>query len=148
MDMPGESQYLLVDIRVLPEAFHKVVKAKQLLAQGKVKNLSEATKAVRLSRSAFYKYKDSVFTWHNTDTRQIATLTCELIDEPGVLSSLLAVLSAQGSNVLTINQNIPVDSVAPVSISMRTGGLSCTVAGLTKEIKSLYGVVSARILSN
>ena len=143
-----ESQFLLVDCKVLPDAFLKVVKAKQMLAQGKVKNLSEAAKAVGLSRSAFYKYKDCVFTYHNTNTRQIATLTAELVDEPGVLSNLLAVLSRCGANVLTINQNIPVDGVAPISISMRTDALSRTISSLASEVSELYGIVSARIVSN
>ena len=147
-EMRGESQFLLVDCKVLPDAFLKVVKAKQMLAQGKVKNLSEAAKAAGLSRSAFYKYKDCVFTYHNTNTRQIATLTAELVDEPGVLSNLLAVLSRSGANVLTINQNIPVDGVAPISISMRTDSLSCTIPSLAGEVRELCGIVSARIVSN
>lgn len=144
----GDAQYLLVDSKVLPQAFIKVVQAKQLVAQGKVKNLSEAAKAVGISRSAFYKYRDCVFTPQNTSARQIATLSAELVDEPGVLSELLATLFRSGANILTINQNIPVDKVAPVSISMRTDSLTLTIADLTAELSALYGVVSLRILSN
>ena len=147
-DLPGGGQYLLVDSKVLPDAFLKVVRAKQLLAQGRVKSLSEATKAVGLSRSAFYKYKDSVFTYQNTNARQIATLIAELVDEPGVLSELLAVLSQSGANILTINQNIPVDSVAPISISMRTDALTTDTGTLTRRLRELNGVVHIRILSN
>ncbi|MCL2856884.1 MAG: ACT domain-containing protein [Oscillospiraceae bacterium] len=144
----GEGQYLLVDSRVLPGAFSKVVRAKQLLAQGKAKSLTEATKAAGLSRSAFYKYKDCVFTYQNTSTRQIATLSAELVDEPGVLSEVLSVLFKSGANILTVNQNIPVDSVAPVSISMRTEGLRVDVQSMAGELRKLDGVVSLRILSN
>lgn len=143
-----EGQYLLVDCKVLPEAFMKVVKAKQLLAQGKARSLSEATKAVGLSRSAFYKYKNCVFTYHNTNARQIATLIAELVDEPGVLSAMLATLSASGANILTINQNIPVDGVAPVSISMRIDGLKVSTESLNEQLKNLEGVVSVRLLAN
>ena len=144
----GNGQYLLVDSRVLPGAFSKVVRVKQLLAQGKVKSLTEATKAVGLSRSAFYKYKDSVFTYQNTSARQIATLSAELVDEPGVLSEVLAVLFRSGANILTVNQNIPVDSVAPVSISMRTEALRVDIHTLADKLRKLDGVVSLRILSN
>lgn len=147
-ELPAGSGYLLVDSKVLPEAFRKVVRAKQLLAQGKASSLSEATKAAGISRSAFYKYKDSVFTYQNTSARQIATLIAELVDEPGVLSQLLAELSRCGANILTINQNIPVDSVAPISISMRTDALNVDTDVLTRELSSLSGVVSLRILSN
>ena len=144
----GDGQYLLVDSRVLPGAFNKVVRAKQLLAQGKVKSLTEATKAVGLSRSAFYKYKDCVFTYQNTSARQISTLTAELVDEPGVLSEVLALLFKSGANILTVNQNIPVDSVAPVSISMRTEALRMDSQSLATELRKLDGVVSLRLLSN
>jgi len=147
-EIRGDAQYFLVDSKVLPEAFLKVVRAKQLLAQGKVKSLSDATKAVRLSRSAFYKYKDSVFTYQNTSARQIAALSAELVDEPGVLSELLAALFKNGANILTINQNIPVDSVAPVSISIRTEALKVSFDVLAGELRGLEGVVSLRILSN
>jgi chorismate mutase len=144
----GGTQYLLVDSKVLPEVFLKVVRAKQLLAQGKVKSLSEATKEVGISRSAFYKYKDNVFTYQNTSARQMATLTAELADQPGMLSELLAILSKSGANILTINQNIPVDSVAPISISMRTDALTVDIETLTQKLQALDGVVNLRILSN
>ncbi|HHY53153.1 MAG TPA: ACT domain-containing protein [Clostridiales bacterium] len=150
-DSPGTSsgnRYLLVDSKVLPEVFLKVVQAKQLLAQGKAKSLSEATKAVGISRSAFYKYKDNVFTYQNTSARQMATLTAELADQPGMLSELLAVLSKCGANILTINQNIPVDSVAPISISMRTDALTVDIETLAQKLQALDGVVNLRILSN
>ena len=142
------SQYFLVDSKVLPESFLKVVKAKQLLAQGKVKNLSDATKAVGISRSVFYRYRNCIFTYHNISANQIATLTAELVDEPGVLSAVLGILSDRGANILTINQNIPVDGVAPISVSMRIEKLNMTIPELTAEVDCLSGVVGARILSS
>jgi chorismate mutase len=89
-----------------------------------------------------------VFTWQNVSVRHIATLVAELVDEPGVLSELLAALSRRGANILTINQNIPVDGVAPISISMRTTTLQTDIASLTGELSALTGVVNLRILSN
>ena len=144
----AEGQYLLVDSSVLPGAFVKVVRAKQLLAQGKAKSLTEATKAVGISRSAFYKYKDCVFTYQNTSARQISTISAELVDQPGVLSEVLAVLFKSGANILTVNSNIPVDSVAAVSIAMRTEGLRVDISSVAAELRKLDGVVSLRILSN
>lgn len=148
LDGAGRSPYLLVDSKVLPEVFLKVVQAKQLLAQGKVKNLSEATKAAGISRSAFYKYKEHVFTYQDTGTRQMATLTAELADQPGMLSEVLAILSQNGANILTINQNIPMDSVAPISISMRTDSLVADIEALSRQLQALDGVVNLRILTN
>lgn len=144
----GNDKYLLVDASVLPEVFVKVVQAKRLLAQGTAKNLSEATKLADISRSAFYKYKDNVFSYENHDARQITTIYAELVDAPGVLSALLLELSENGANILTINQNIPVDGVAPVSISFRTDGLSHSVEELLKPLAALHGIVTVRTVSN
>lgn len=145
--MAEEIKYLLVDVKVLPEALLKVVQAKQLLAQGKAKSLSEATRMACISRSAFYKYKDSVYTYSNKNTRQMATLYAELVDEPGVLSSLLAALSQHGGNILTINQNIPVDGVAPVSISLRCDNMQKQIDDVVEEIRKMYGIVNIRLLA-
>lgn len=146
--MEKTPKYLLVDASVLPEVFFRVVEAKQLLARGKAKNLSEATKLVDISRSTFYKYKDAVFAYESDMARRMATLYAELEDRAGVLSSLLSALYAQGANILTINQNIPVDGVAPVSISMRTDGLGMELEALTATLAALDGVVEVRLLSN
>ena len=56
-----ERRFLLVDADVLPEVFGKVLQAKELLASGAVPNISAAARQAGISRSAFYKYKDTVF---------------------------------------------------------------------------------------
>ena len=140
--MSDNPRYLLVDARALPDVFLKVVQAKRFLAQGKAVNLSQAVKLAGISRSAFYKYRDSVHLYMGEDTHSIATLYCELCDEPGVLSSLITALYQAGGNIITINQNIPVDGVAPVTVSIRTGSTD-----LLAHIRSLPGVVNARLLT-
>ena len=55
-------QYLIVSKEILPDYFDKVIEARNLLNNGKVKGVSEAVKMVGISRSTYYKYKDFVFT--------------------------------------------------------------------------------------
>ena len=50
--MEEKPKYLLVDSRVLPDVFCKVVYAKRLLAKGKARSSSEAAKMADISRSA------------------------------------------------------------------------------------------------
>ena len=139
--------YLLVESKVLPDVFIKVIQAKRLLARGQAQTMSQAAQMAGISRSAFYKYKDSVFTYENDSTSRIATLYCELVHEPGVLSSMLSRLSENGANIITINQNIPVDGVAPVSVSLRTEQLQISEGELIDRIRELYGVVTLRLLA-
>ena len=82
-----EKKFLIVDQAILPEVFSKVLRAKELLASGAAKNVSVAAKMVDLSRSAFYKYKDSVFDFENA--KAIVTVKAVLLDETGALQNLL-----------------------------------------------------------
>ena len=144
--MPDAPKYLLVDLKVLPDVFYKVVYAKKLIAQGKAKSSSEAAKLAGISRSAFYKYKDSVFLYENRSSQRIVTLSVTLEDEPGVLSSLLTELYRIGANIVTVNQNIPVDGVAPVSISCRINQDRADEE-LVEAIHALSGVVEVRTIA-
>ncbi|MBC8569455.1 ACT domain-containing protein [Zongyangia hominis] len=145
--MDHTTQYLLVDTKVLPEIFSKVVEAKHLLASGKAKNSSEAARMMGISRSAFYKYKDSVYPYTSNVSENIITIYAALLDEPGVLSRFLSELYQVGANVLTINQNIPVDSVAPVSISVSLEGLTISREELFQNLRQVEGVAEVRRVS-
>ena len=94
-----ERRFYLVDAQVLPEVFLKVVRAKELLASGEARSISAATRAVELSRSAFYKYKDCIFDSENG--REVITVMATLRDETGALQSLLAGISAAGASIVT-----------------------------------------------
>ena len=145
--MGEHPKYCLVDSQVLPEVYVKVTLAKKLLAQGKVKSASEAARAAGISRSAFYKYKDFIHEYNTRISDSIMTISALLADESGVLSALMAELSSSGGNILTIHQNIPVDSVAPVSISLRTDQLNCSEEELLEKAKKLPGVLDVKFIS-
>ena len=139
--------YLLVDTSVLPEIFPKVVEAKRLIKTGKCKTASEAAEALKISRSAFYKYKDCVFPLEEMGKDKIITLFFTLLDIPGVLSAILKALASAKANVLTINQNIPVNAVANITISFRTQDMTMSVEALLKKLKTFEGVKSAEIIA-
>ena len=144
--MAEQSNFLLVDLSVLPEVFSKVVEAKRYMAQGKVKSYSDAAKMAGISRSAFYKYKDKVYPYENTSVKRVLTLNLMLVDEPGILSSLISELYRIGANILTINQNIPVDGVAPVSVSLRIDRDRSDIE-VVELIAQVSGVVSVRTVN-
>ncbi|MEG1778625.1 MAG: ACT domain-containing protein [Oscillospiraceae bacterium] len=137
-------KYLLVDSKVLPEIFLKVISAKNLIAKGSAKNSSEAARMCGLSRSAFYKYKDSVHEYDSRMSGSVITLYISLEDEPGVLSSLISAIYTAGGNIVTVNQNIPADGVAPVTISLKPGDENCTLEQLRVSLEKLNGVIKVR----
>ena len=145
--MTQKPSYLLVDTAVLPDIFPKVVEAKRLLKTGKCKTASEAAERLKISRSAFYKYKDCVFPFEEMGKDRIITIFFELLDEPGVLSQVLKTLAAAQASVLTINQNIPVNQSASSTISIRTEGMNKTMEALLKKLKAIDGVKRIEIIA-
>lgn len=139
--MANEEKYLLVDERVVPEIFKKVLEAKKYIATGKAKNSSEAVKLANISRSAFYKYKDRVMEYNSQTANNIITLYLMMEDVPVVLSSVINHLAEYGANILTINQNIPSDGVAAVTISIRTTDVTLEEEQLFERLRQLRGVV-------
>ena len=100
-----ETKLLLVDVSLVPSVFLKVLQAKRLLSKGVVKSSSDACKAVGISRSAFYKYKDGIFAYEDQNVSKTVTLYLRLSDDPGVLSSVLSVLYQYQANILTVNHS-------------------------------------------
>lgn len=143
----SDSSYLLVDQRVLPDVFSKVIEVKRRLAEGTASNTSEAVRAVGISRSVFYKYRDYVFPYVKNDASSIMTIQALLLDRPGVLMSVLSVFYAAKANVLTVNQNIPTGGRATVSISVRTEHMTSTVDVLFANLLEVDGVLKIESIS-
>lgn len=143
----AKPEYLLVNTNVLPDIFEKVVEAKRLLHTGKCKTALEAAQAMHISRSAFYKYKDSVFLIEEMGKDRIITLFFELVDIPGILSQILKVFAGANASILTINQNIPIDRSASITISFRTEGMTKSVDALIKKLRAIEGTKKIEIIA-
>lgn len=131
----------------MPEIYRKVAQAKNLLETGEETTVNAASKAVGISRSAFYKYKDAVRPFHDMLQGRIVTMQMLLRDEPGALSGVLNTLADTGVNVLTINQNLPVNGCAVVTITAETSRLEGSMEDLLRACKEAVGVVKCEILA-
>ena len=142
-----EERLLLVHEDVLPDVFRKVIEAKQYLVSGAASSTAEAARMAGLSRSAFYKYKDSVYPYHAKGAQRIITLHAVLEDRPGVLLAMISAFYAAGANILTVNQNIPVLGVALVSVSARVDGMTMSVDQLLASLRKINGVQTIENIS-
>ena len=145
--MSNEEKYLLVEESIAPDIFKKVLEAKKYLATGKVRNSSEAVRLADISRSAFYKYKDRVMEYNSNASGNIVTFYLTMEDIPGVLSSVINHLAEYGANILTINQNIPSDGIAAVTVSIRMTDVTLEEQPLMQRLRDLHGVVQVSKVS-
>ena len=135
-------RFLLVDSDVLPDVFMKVVKAKELLASGSVKNLSAAAKEVNISRSALYKYKDKIS--DVSETKTVVAVHVVLMDELGALQKLLRIIAQYNVSIVTITQAAPVDGTAAVSLTLKVKDMVGDVDSLVEDMNKHRFVVTAK----
>jgi len=142
-----KNQYFIVSASALPDVFVKVAEAKRMLQVGEARTIGEAVKLVGISRSAFYKYKDAVQPFQNMKAGHIITFYALLRDNPGVLRNYLSIFADSGANVLTINQTIPTNGCAGVTISAETSDMNQTIEELMSNISQANGVLKCEILA-
>lgn len=143
----ADKEYYLVNKNVLPEVFLKVIDVKQRLNVGESASVNEAVRKVGLSRSAYYKYKDSVMPFYETTNGKKVTLLITVENFQGILSSILNIVASSRANILTINQNIPINGLADISISLETASMFGSLEDLLSDINKLAGVRSCKVLS-
>ncbi|MCP8617000.1 ACT domain-containing protein [Salirhabdus salicampi] len=143
-----DEKFYLVRSDVLPESMKKTLEVKALLEQGKVNSVFEAVQKVDLSRSAFYKYKDTVFPFQAMVKEKMITLFFHLEDRTGTLAKLLSTVADAGCNVLTIHQTIPLQGKANVTLSMNTSMMRVNIEQLLQNLKKLEFVIRVEVLSS
>ena len=132
--------YLVIDKRVLPDVYGKVLDAKKLLKDGKVKEITEAVKIAGISRSVYYKYKDFVFEFSETSEGRKITFNIILKNEKGVLSNISNYIAEQGGDILTINQGIPLNGYANLSITIDLSTVDGDIKTLTDGLLNIKNV--------
>ena len=140
-------KYYIVEAKALPEVFLKVAEAKWLLETGEATTVNEAARATGISRSAFYKYRDAIAPFQNLMAGRILTFQFILRDVTGLLSSILTIFAQFGANILTINQTIPTNGCASVTISAETTNMSSGVEDILRSLEAIDGVLKAEILA-
>jgi len=142
-----KGKYLIVDKAILPDYFEKVIEARTLLRDGKFQNVSEAVKEVGISRSTYYKYKDFVFSPSDSNIGRKALISIMLEDKKGALSEILNFLYSIECNIITINQNIPINEVASIIISMDISDTKTPIEEILVNLKTVKYVVSSKLVA-
>jgi chorismate mutase len=143
---PVEERYYVVREDMLPEAIVKTIQVKEMLRRGEAATVHEAAERVGLSRSAFYKYKDGVYTQNQLKRESIVTVSMDLDHRSGVLSKVLGLVAGSEGNVLTIHQTIPLQGLATVVISVDTALMSGALSEFMDALRRQDGVRKASVI--
>ncbi len=145
--MEEENKYYVVKRKAIPEVLLKVVEAKKLLNHDRNMTISEAADRVNISRSSFYKYKDDIFLFNDTSKGRTITLAMQILDERGLLSEILSIVSKHHANILTIHQSIPLNGMASISLSAELAKDTGNVSKMLEELENKEGIIDVKTLA-
>ncbi|MGI6555243.1 MAG: ACT domain-containing protein [Bacillota bacterium] len=143
-----KNKYYLVESSILPEAVRKTAEAKELLVRSEVATVNEAVARVGISRSAYYKYKDGVFPFNDISREKIVSVALVLEHRAGILSQVLNTFADNGANILTINQSIPLQGLANISISIETADMNCNLEEVLRVLRGIDGARSIEVVGH
>ena len=142
-----EDQYFIVKKKAVPEVLLKVVEAKRLLDSERVMTVQEATDAVEISRSSFYKYRDDIFPFYENTRGKTITFMLQMDDMPGLLSKVLNQVAKCEANILTIHQSIPVNGIALLTLSIEILPQTDSTSQMIDSIEALDGIHFVKLVS-
>ena len=144
--MAEDNQYYVVRNKAVPDVLLKVVEAKRLLASERACSVQEATDRAGISRSSFYKYKDDIFPFHDNARGRTITFVMQMDDVPGLLSAVLKIIAEYNGNILTINQTIPINGVASLTLSIDVLLITGDTSSMLEGIEQMEGIHYLKIL--
>lgn len=119
-----------------------------MLETNKSLSIQEVTDLVGISRSSFYKYRDSIFPFYEKARGKTITFILQVNDTPGLLSSILNILASNDFNILTIHQSIPVNNLASVTLSVAVPQEFEDVTEIFRRIEELEDVYYIKLLAS
>lgn len=148
MDKKDYKKFYLIREDVLPESVVKTLKIKDILKNNPSLSIFEAVKQFDLSRSAFYKYRDTIFPIDEKmeSTREF-TLILYVNDIVGMLAQVLNTLSSLQLSVLTIHQSIPMDGRATITLSLDAKGTDLEIDDVMEALKIIDHISKVELIS-
>lgn len=143
----GMEKFYIVNEKSLPEIFKKVIEVKEIISLGKSKDVSEAIRTVGISRSTYYKYKDDIFPMEEEMKSKKVTLIVLMSHKSGTLSKVLDCIAFYKGNILTINQDIPINLCANVTVTIDISHMEKSISQLAARLNSLPNVRSVKLLA-
>lgn len=140
-----KSDFLLIHKSILPLNYFQVVKARELIEKENI-SVSLACKMCDISRNTYYKYKDYIFC-PKTDAGKKAIISFKTEDNKGVLSNILKAIYSFDGNIITINQESPINNIAYIIITIDVIDLNSNLDDVLSLLKTIDGVKAVNLLA-
>ncbi|MBF0713534.1 ACT domain-containing protein [Gemella sp. GH3] len=141
-----DKKYYIIREDVLSEAIQKTLKIKKVLEENPDLSILEAAKKYDLSRSAFYKYKDTIFPIEDFKKDSVLSLSINVDDIPGILGEILSIVNGERCSVITIHQTVPINNRATIIFSLNIDLEVTTIETLKTKIENLKYVNKVKVI--
>ena len=145
--MKETERYYVVKEKAVGDVLLKVVEAKRLMERDSTMTVQQAADTVGISRSSYYKYKDDIFPFHDNTRGRTVTFVLQMDDVPGLLSEVLQLIAKFEANILTIQQAVPENRVALVTLSIEVYLEKGDITDLFGSMRQLEGIHYLKILA-
>lgn len=141
-------KFYLIREDVLPESVIKTLKVKDALKNNSNLSIYDAVKQFNLSRSAFYKYRETIFPVDEKilDQREF-TLILYVNDIVGMLAQVLNAISQLQLSVLTIHQSIPIEDKATITLSLNARNSNLSIDEVIESLREINHVTKVDLIS-
>lgn len=148
MDNKEYKKFYLIREDVLPESVIKTLKIKDALKNNSDLSIYDAVKQYGLSRSAFYKYRETIFPVDEKllDHREF-TLILYVNDIVGMLAQVLNTISQLELSVLTIHQSVPMEDKATITLSLNASSSELMIDDIIKALREIEHVSKVELIS-
>ena len=138
MDNKDNRKFYLIREDVLPESVIKTLKVKDALKNNSNLSIYDAVKQFNLSRSAFYKYRETIFPVDEKilDQREF-TLILYVNDIVGMLAQVLNAISQLQLSVLTIHQSVPIEDKATITLSLNARNSNLSIDEVIESLREI-----------
>ncbi|MCI2947712.1 chorismate mutase [Staphylococcus caledonicus] len=148
MDNKEYKKFYLIREDVLPESVVKTLKIKDALKNDSELSIYEAVKRFNLSRSAFYKYRETIFPVDEKifEHREF-TLILYVNDIVGMLAQVLNTISQLELSVLTIHQSVPMEDKATITLSLSAKNTTLSIDEIIIALRNIEHVSKVELIS-
>lgn len=148
LDNKDNRKFYLIREDVLPESVIKTLKVKDALKNNSNLSIYDAVKQFNLSRSAFYKYRETIFPVDEKilDQREF-TLILYVNDIVGMLAKVLNAISQLKLSVLTIHQSVPIEDKATITLSLNARNSNLSIDEVIESLREINHVTKVDLIS-